>query len=349
MKFLFLYTELADYFLSCIRFLSDRADVEVHVIHWPVNPEAPFKFYFPEKVKFYNRQGLSLQQLLDLTENISPNTIFCSGWIDKDYLKICKRLKGTIPIILGLDNHWKGTLKQYMAVALSPFSIQNSFSHAFVPGEQQVQYAKKLGFSKNKILTGFYSADYEVFHKYFQKCKDKKKQNFPHRLIYVGRYVENKGIKDLWKAFLELQEEYPNDWELWCLGAGPLTNEAVVHHQIKHFGFVQPNEMERFIAETSVFVLPSHFEPWGVVVHEFASAGFPLILSNEVGAATQFLKPGINGFNFSSSNTEHLKKALKKIISMSDEKILEMGENSIDLAKEITPEKWVEKLLSVEN
>jgi glycosyltransferase involved in cell wall biosynthesis len=163
----------------------------------------------------------------------------------------------------------------------------------------------------------------------------------------VGRYIERKGIQDLWNAFTELCEETGTDWELWCCGTGPLGETAIQHPQIKHLGFVQPKEMEKVISETAVFVLPSHKEPWGVVVHEFAAAGFPLICSDKIGAATQFLEKGQNGYCFEASNSEDLKVRMKQIISKTDDELIEMGQRSFRNASQNTPEIWADKLMNI--
>ena len=65
-----------------------------------------------------------------------------------------------------------------------------------------------------------------------------KKINFPKRFLFVGRYIKRKGLLDLWESFVQLQEESPNDWELWCVGKGPLYKDRIIHPKIKHFGFV---------------------------------------------------------------------------------------------------------------
>jgi glycosyltransferase involved in cell wall biosynthesis len=41
--------------------------------------------------------------------------------------------------------------------------------------------------------------------------------------------------------------------------------------------------------------MPSKKEPWGVVLHEMAIAGLPLLASENVGAASAFLREGENG------------------------------------------------------
>ncbi|MBA3705826.1 MAG: glycosyltransferase [Bacteroidetes bacterium] len=344
-KIIFLYTELATYFLACIEKLLEYPNSEIHIVHWPVNKEAPFNFSFSDNVKIYNRNDYSAKQLEKLVSAIDPSVIYSSGWIDKGYLQICKQYKNKIPVIVGFDTQWKGSIKQHLLTLISPFKILNRFTHCWVPGELQHQYALHLGFKKSTILTGFYTCDFNFFYNQYLFNKETKQKKFPKRFIYVGRYLEFKGIKDLWQAFIELQNEKPNEWELWCLGAGDIA--PILHPKIKHFGFVQPNDLQKYIKETGVFVLPSRFEPWGVVIHEFAAAGFPIVCSDEVGARVTFVEQNVNGYVYKAGNIIELKKQFKKIMDLSSNELFEMGEKSVDKAQQLTPSIWSEKLMQI--
>ncbi len=344
-KFLFLYSELAGYMLSCMKLLAEKKDVEIYIICWPVNKEAPFNFIFPDTLKVRRKNEFSFLQLKEYVQNIQPDVIYSSGWMDKDYNKICKLYRSRIPVITAFDNKWKANLKQKIAAVVSPFTLKKYFSHCFVPGELQFQYALKLGFKRENVLQGLYAADVDFYYQQYLLNKANKATSFPKRFIYVGRYYAFKGIEDLWQAFKELQTEMPNDWELWCFGTGDLI--PIQHSQIKHFGFVQPEEQKKYIAQTGVFVLPSRIEPWGVVVHEYAAAGFPLILSDEVGSIGKFLEEGKNGYSFQSGNISTLKQALKKMMNLPLTEKNSMSEKSAELAQKITPEKWVETIYSV--
>src|SRR3989344_3379748 len=110
MTIIFLYTEIATYFTACCDELQKSA--KVHVVRYPVNKEAPFTFEnSTNSVKYYERKELDLEGLKKLVSTIKPDAIFCSGWIDKDYLKICSLYKNKIPTILCMDTKWKGTIK----------------------------------------------------------------------------------------------------------------------------------------------------------------------------------------------------------------------------------------------
>ena len=347
MKLVVLYEELSGYFISCIGRFSEKYSVEVHVFRKEVNSEAPFEFKTVKNIFFYNRTGFSDNELQSLILKIDPGVMFCGGWIYKPYLNICKKYRNKIPVIIAFDNTWKNSLKQNIASLISSFTIHKYFNVSWVAGQRQYEYAKRLGFRNDRIFLHVYSADYDHFNNWYIGCKEQKRKNFPHRFIFIGRYYEFKGIKDLWSAFIEAETENPNNWELWCLGTGNI--EPIVHPKIKHFGFIQPDEMKKFIQECGVFILPSTFEPWGVAVHEFSSAGFTLICSDEVGAVEMFLKNEENGFVFKSGNTADLKRVLNKVMSTTDEKLFKMGERSAELAGQITPDKWADTLWSIIN
>jgi glycosyltransferase involved in cell wall biosynthesis len=316
---------------------------EIHIVRLPVNKEAPFNFNFSEELKVYDRKKFNDGELADLVRSISPDIIVCSGWVDKGYLAVCREFKGKAVTVLTFDNHWRGGLKQRVATLLSPFYLLNRFSKCWVPGEFQYKYARKLGFKKEDIGKAFYSCDHDFFNSLYLDSVGTKRVSFPKKFIFVGRYYEFKGIKDLWQAFIDLQNEKDSEWELWCLGTGDI--EPVEHPAVKHFGFVQPDDLSKFIKETGVFVLPSHFEPWGVVVHEFAAAGFPLVCSDAVGSANLFVENNFNGYIYKSGDINDLKQALSKIMITDTQKLLKMGDHSLDKAKQITPEIWVKQLI----
>ena len=343
MTVLFLYTELADYFLKCCDELSKTA--EVHLIRWPVNKEAPFQFVHSSEIKIYDKNSYSQEQLKKLISGINPDMIVCSGWVDKDYLKLTKIYSGKIPTVLTCDTHWTGSLKQHLATILSRFFLLPVFSHIWVPGKAQVAYARKLGFKSKKIREGFYCCDLAKFNAVYAKYKLQKNQVFPKRFLYVGRYYDFKGISDLWSAFTQLQKETPNDWELWCLGTGSIA--PIEHPKIRHFGFIQPKDLEPLLQQSGVFVLPSRFEPWGVVVQEYAAAGFPLLLSKAVGAQESFLEEGKNGFSFAPMNILELQNGLKKVTNLSAKELILMSEKSNDLAQKISPQKWVANVFNI--
>lgn len=341
MKVLFLYTELADYFLKCCEKLAEFC--EVHIVRWPVNKEAPFQFEYSDKIRIYEKSDYSLRELRELAINIDPDILVCSGWIDKDYLKVARYFFKRIPTVMTCDTHWRGDLRQRLAVMLSRLTLLRIFSHAWVPGLIQKKYALRLGFRTENIRLGFYSCDLEHFNGLYEQ---RKAQEAQRRFLFVGRYYTFKGVEDLWTAFSELSDEGElNGWELWCAGTGSVA--PFEHSKIRHLGFVQPKDLGPLTGACSVFVLPSHYEPWGVVVQEYAAAGFPLILSNKVGAGEKFLETGNNGYSFDAGNVSQLKECLKKMAKMTAKQLISMSERSHALAQGLSPDSWSQTLIKL--
>jgi len=347
-KVLFLFTELAGYIVSCMNEIADIPGVELHVVRWPVNEVAPFKFSFEEsKIHLYERNEFNNEELEFLVDEISPDIIFCSGWVDKGYVNICRSHYKKIKTVLTFDNPWRGTLKQHIASVISPLYLRGLFSDCWVCGSPQKKYALKLGFRENQIQEGFYSCDFKLFNNIFENCKNAKSENYPKRFLFVGRYTQLKGAPELWKAFdIFMNNDKNDDWELWCLGKGEYEDQFPTNPRIKNFGFIQPDKIDAIIKDTGAFILPSHYEHWGVVVHEFAAAGLPLLCTTSTGAATTFLKEGENGYFFKPKSVQAIVEALQKIADLDKEKLISMGERSAQVAETITPAKWADQVMN---
>ncbi len=340
----FLHSQLSGYFLSSIlNALNQNDSIHITMIVNPNSSEAPFDFQIRhERFTLFNRKELNESGICQIISDLSPKLIVLSGWDDKTYLRIAQKYKRKTSLTLLMDNLWYGQFRQYLGLIYARLFLVPLFDFIWVPGHPQMKFAKKLGFKDKQILLNSYCADLSKFSRYYCKSKQMKEKDFPHKFLYVGRYVAQKGLDNLWEAFVNLQKEYPNDWELVCVGSGPLFDSRTIADNIKHLGFIQPEDLQKVISETGVFLLPSWEEHWGVVLHEYAAAGFPLVCSNEVGASSTFLKDKINGYLFISKDVESLKEKMLKIIKASDSELFKMGEESVLMSKEITNDKWNE-------
>ena len=82
-KVVFLYSEIAGYFLSGVKELSKKADVLI--FRWPVNSEAPFKFEEIPNTEILDRSEFTQDELQSKLKLFEPDVIICSGWMDKGY------------------------------------------------------------------------------------------------------------------------------------------------------------------------------------------------------------------------------------------------------------------------
>ncbi|MEA2041912.1 MAG: glycosyltransferase [Bacteroidota bacterium] len=340
-KILFLYSELAGYTVNCVNhYIESNPGNEIHIIRWPLNKEAPFKFLFKKNVFLKEKTEVNI---LDYVSKIKPNIIICSGWFDKEYLQVIKQVYKTITTVLMFDNYWEGSLKQKIGRFILPKKVTRYFNLAWVPGKIQGEYAKKIGFTPEQLFYGFYATDLSKFNTTYQESVQAKKQNYPKAFLYIGRYLTLKGIEDLWEAFTIFSKNNP-DWELHCAGTGALFDKKVLHDKIIHHGFIQSEELYKLVKKSGVVIMPSHYDHWGMSLQEMTAAGLPVICSDTVGSASVFLEEQKNGFIHKAKNVTSLVEAMTKTAKLSTNKLLEFGKHSHKLSDLYTIETWSKTL-----
>lgn len=348
----FLYTRLADYFYQCLLYFAKRnKELNVIVIRYDADKNAPFQFHETDNLKLFYKSNFSgVSDILDFLKPINPLCIYCTGWGDKEYLQVISKLKNTCPTILGLDNPWESTIRQKLGVLYFKLFIKSIFSHIWVAGIPQYLFAKRLGFKDNEILNELYCANTESFLDAGIKTKRIKKTNFPRKLVFIGRYVTYKQPLILVRLFKNLEDSgLTNGWCLELIGSGPLKEILYQYNSetILINDFIKPNDLPEKLASSGAFCLPSKGEHWGVVVHEAASAGLALLLSNTVYSGSSFLIDAYNGFKFDENNKNEMKESLLNLFSKSEDELLNMGYNSMKLAQRINHETWSANLNSV--
>jgi glycosyltransferase involved in cell wall biosynthesis len=356
LRVLVLYTELAPYVLAGLESLVREYGAVVDVVRWPVNAEAPFLLDPIAGMTLHERRSLTDADLIDLADRAGPDITLCAGWMDKSYLRVCRHLRARgRRTVLCSDTAWRGDLRQRFAARVGQMLFHRVFSHAWVTGRGQREYALRLGFRPDQIHTGFYAADTRLFLPMGERLLRARTERWPHRFLCVARYIPAKNHQLLCDAFASLVDAgEAGDWELWSAGTGELHEQvrnspAGRHERIRHVGFIQASAMEPLLEQCGVFVLASNYEPWGVVVQEQACAAFPLVLSDRVMAAERFLDPGVNGSSFKADDLEALKNALRDIVRKSDAELRAMGRHSMELGRAWGPSDWARTCNGIAN
>lgn len=346
-KILILYTEYAPYLHACIIKLTRLFDYEVHVVRYPLDTNAPFQFEETDRIKFYDRKQMNREALQKLYEHLNPQCILVAGWVDKDYNALLPRFKKKGKVVIGVvDNQWVGSLKQKIFLLAGRFFINQRFTHLWVPGIYQYEYLRRAGINGDKIITGYYCADSDLF-----LSKYTRHSEIPKRFVYVGRLLDIKGTPTLIKAIEEISTSERMDWDFLIIGNGVYENAvrelAKKHSNVEYKPFMQPAELAKETATGGVFVLPSNYDAWGTVVHEYAMLGFPLILSSMVGSRNYFVTPGYNGYIFESENPSSLAEVFRKIMSLNKQGLGKMSERSHEIGKTLNTDAWACRLNEV--
>ncbi len=273
----------------------------------------------------------------------NPVAVVISGWRDRDYCRVGKWYRHCgVPVLATSDTQWNGG-RQWANVLLSLFRHQKWFDYIWCAGILQFNYARKLGFKPERILLNCFSGDISTFGK---TRLEKKAICYPHKFIFVGRFVEEKGIDVLLEAWNLLRDS--KGWFLELVGEGVLKDHyQAMGTNVQVKNFMTQEELVSEAEQSGCFVLPSRFEPWALVIHEFAAAGLPIICTECCGAARHFVLNGHNGYVVPPESPLKLAEAMQRVIDSSDEDLMKMSVNSRKLSSTVSPDIVADTLLSV--
>lgn len=344
---LYLYAEVMGYTMCTIRELAQVFGCKVHVVHWDRRKLTPYLHYPVEGVSFYDRSGYDEHTIEALALRLRPDIVVVSGWMDAGYWRALRAMRvGGVPVVIGFDDQWHSTARQLIGAMIMKRWRRRYFTHAWVAGPYQYEFARKLGFGKERIVWNLYSGDVALFNDSFFRSAALKAKRYPHRFLFVGRLDPVKGVATLLSAWESISSEVL-DWELHFVGSGPLAADVQAAKRVSHKEFLQPRELALEAETAGCFILPSHSEAWGVVLHEFSAAGLPVICTRTCGAAPMFVVDGYNGYKCAPMDVEGLQRVILKMIRKRDDELKTMGVRSHELGQRITPAQSAGCLLEV--
>lgn len=164
------------------------------------------------------------------------------------------------------------------------------------------------------------------------KCRPlSEKSTVKKQIVFLSRIHIKKGIEFLINAWQELYEKYP-DWRIVIAGNGEetyieqlksLIKEKGVSHCINIIPPVFGDEKHKLYCESSLFVLPSFSENFGMVIAEAMSCGLPCITTT--GTPWEELNEKGIGWCIELSH-ENLVNALTSAIKLGTDTLFDMGQ-----------------------
>jgi glycosyltransferase involved in cell wall biosynthesis len=174
----------------------------------------------------------------------------------------------------------------------------------------------------------------------------------PITFFFCGQMIERKGVDLLLLAFDRL---IANGMDARLLLVGREAElrtfmnlvSPATRSRVQYEGFQAPECLPAYFARSDVFVLPSRFDGWGVVVNQALATGVPIITSDAVGAGLDYVENGINGVKVKAGDADALFVAMQSLAQ--DPEIARIwGIKSREIARALTPEagagKWAEVL-----
>lgn len=223
--------------------------------------------------------------------------------------------------------------------------IKNNEYHNIKIAEEHIyhnnnsKYIKKLGFILKYVDYLMPSSDYltdyykSIYSKYDYKIKtnkmpiegsnklcDLKKKN----IISVGRLSKEKGFADLIEIFSNIESE---DWTLTIVGDGDekenleaLIKDNNLEGKVILTGFLNKEELYKLYENSSLYVMTSFEESFGLVLVEASSFGLPLIAFDSAIGAKEIIQE--NGILVSNRDKSVMIKKIKKLMNdISERKI----------------------------
>lgn len=115
-------------------------------------------------------------------------------------------------------------------------------------------------------------------------------------------------------------------------GEGPLRAELEdmarrldIAERVRFLGFVNQSRLPGVYSASDLLVLPSEYEPFGVVVNEAMLCGCAVVVSDRVGAGADLISPGENGYVVRCGDLEALAAILREALR-DQERLRQMGQ-----------------------
>jgi glycogen(starch) synthase len=136
---------------------------------------------------------------------------------------------------------------------------------------------------------------------------------------FAGRLVYEKGVQHILRAIPQLRDRHP-ELRLVIAGDGPyraelqeVAHELDLGRTVSFAGFMNEKQLPAVLAATDATVVPSLYEPFGMVALEAAAAGAPLAVS-ATGGLAEIVEPGVTGVTFPHSDPDALAGAVGTLL-----------------------------------
>jgi glycosyltransferase involved in cell wall biosynthesis len=208
----------------------------------------------------------------------------------------------------------------------------------------------RLGIPSNRINTGYSVVDNKHFSNQSEVIghKLKIKNQKSKILLCIARFSPEKNLSMLINAFYK--SNLPgNQWILQLVGGGPLKaelHELIKDNHVELMDWVTYDSLPALYQSADCFVLPSIFEPWGLVVNEAMAASLPVIVSEQCGCCPDLVDKS-NGWVFDAKSIDSLEQTLNNLNELSCKKLEEMGSRSVQIITGFSPQTWSNNIVKL--
>ena len=240
--------------------------------------------------------------------------------------------KYNISLILRAESnlkHIQSWLTKWIKKVLFPILFKQ-FKAFMSIGSHNSELYLHYGVQKTAIHDAPYCVDNDFFAEGASKSAIKARQlrlslGIPESdtvFLFMAKFVDRKRPLDLIDAAVKNRECC--NFHVILVGGGELMEvcqSAITTNQLDNVhlvGFINQTELPTYYAAADVFVLPSHYETWGLVLNEAMACGLPGIVSDTCGATQDMIIEGETGYSYPMGDVQQLAKLMMLMAENSD-------------------------------
>ena len=240
--------------------------------------------------------------------------------------------KYNISLILRAESnlkHIQSWLTKWIKKVLFPILFKQ-FKAFMSIGSHNSELYLHYGVQKTAIHDAPYCVDNDFFAEGASKSAIKARQlrlslGIPESdtvFLFMAKFVDRKRPLDLINAAVKNRECC--NFHVILVGGGELMEvcqSAITTNQLDNVhlvGFINQTELPTYYAAADVFVLPSHYETWGLVLNEAMACGLPGIVSDTCGATQDMIIEGETGYSYPMGDVQQLAKLMMLMAENSD-------------------------------
>lgn len=325
---------------------------------WKVNEATGYtevdltKYKILRACSFLNKKLITIVKKNDL--------IILGGYEKITYILIsimCKILKKpTILFYDGISIDRLDKKENIIKKSIKKIVINNS-NYIMGNGKvSEIYFSRNFNYPLNNIYNQYLSVDSNKINFLFNQ-KEKYRKEYREKLnickdnkvlIYSGRLISIKNVESVVQAISKIKRK---DIILLITGGGELEDEIMNLSKrlgVKTIitGFIsEQEELFKHYFVGDALILPSVYEPWGLVVNEAMSAGLPVLVSKICGCSLDLVKSGENGYLIDPYDVNNIAKNIENVLFSRNIKIL--GVNSRNIISKWTYENSKKELSSI--
>jgi len=178
------------------------------------------------------------------------------------------------------------------SMLMEKYSIRKADRVIVTCKHNKEEVIEQYGVDEEKMRVVYQGVDLERFSP--SRCEGKT-------ALFVGRLHERKGLDRLLKAFKRVHKEDPAA-RLLIAGKGEgekeyraLAKELGLGPSVEFLGHVPDADLPALYSSASLFVMPSYYEGFGLVLLEAMASGLP-VLAFDTGVVPEVIENGRNGY-----------------------------------------------------